>query len=588
MTSHVFNYSALTLDSLILNLLNKGINFVPSCSKIESFKIDSALNRFIRTIKLKDFFRNNEQFKTKFRTPSNWEPDWALLSKDTRSLIGIIHNAFYNVMNKFAIHDNSSPTCNFYKTLNMPNLDNYRIIKELANNEKITIRKADKGASFVILDTLEYLNEVYHQLGNSKFYKKLASPLHPENNRYLNKLVKTALERGTITNKVHQFLSRHDEYNTRRFYILPKIHKPKNKWSNPRCPPGRPIISDVNTESSRIAEFIDFYVNKHSTELPSYVRDSFDFVEKIKHIKLDENDLLITGDVNSLYTNMNLNRTVAVIRRLFKKVPEIGRPDNLIIELLDFTLKHNDFEFNNEFFLQTCGCAMGKKYSPGLANLYLETLDKFIINYKIKPKIYLRYLDDIFLIMNKSPNLDIQAFEVEINSIIPDIKVDLNSNELSIDFLDVTVFKEDDYSVGTKVFFKETNNRLLLNPTSCHPKHTFGGIVKSQFIRYKRLSSKKEYFLKTSNELIKLQKPLGYSVHKMRAILRQIANSEDAVNIRKMENKTAILPFIIPFSNSTKLAVREVQKILSEDNYFSQFKTVAAFTKERNLLSRLF
>ena len=470
----------------------------------------------------------------------------------------------------------------------MPNLDNYRIIKELANNEKITIRKADKGASFVILDTVEYLNEVYHQLGNSKLYKKLASPLHPENNRYLNKLVKTALERGTITNKVHQFLSRQDEYNTRRFYILPKIHQPKNKWSNPRCPPGRPIISDVNTESSRIAEFIDFYVNKHSTELPSYVRDSFDFVDKIKHIKLDENDLLITGDVNSLYTNMNLNRTVAVIRRLFKKVPEIGRPDNLIIELLDFTLKHNDFEFNNEFFLQTCGCAMGKKYSPGLANLYLETLDKFIINYKIKPKIYLRYLDDIFLIMNKSPNLNIQAFEVEINSIIPDIKVDLNSNELSIDFLDVTVFKEDDYSVGTKVFFKETNNRLLLNPTSCHPKHTFGGIVKSQFIRYKRLSSKKEYFLKTSNELIKLQKPLGYSIHKMRAILRQIANSEDTVNIRKMENKTAILPFIIPFSNSTKLAIREVQKILSEDNYFSQFKTVAAFTKERNLLSRLF
>ena len=536
-------------------------------------------------MKLKDFFRNKQSKRVIFRAPSTWEPSLSLISNDTRNLIRRVHNAFYSVMDKFIIHDKRRFTCNFYKTLNKPNLTNYGILNKIANNKKITIRKADKGASFVILDTTEYLREAHQQLGNLKFYKKLEAPLHAKNKIYLKRLLDGALKRGTIDRNTHKFLIGFDEYNTRKFYILPKIHKPQNKWINPRCPPGRPIVSDVNTESSRIAKFIDFFVNKHSKNLPSYVRDSFDFVEKIKHIILDENDLFITGDINSLYTNMNLNRTVAVIRRLFKKTLDNNRPDNLIIELLDFTLKHNDFEFFGEFYLQTCGCAMGKKYSPGLANLYLESMDKFIINHKFKPKIYLRYLDDIFMIINKDPNLTIQTFEDEINTIIPGIKVDLNTNERSIDFLDVTVFKETDNSIGTKVFFKETNNRLLLNPTSCHPKHTFGGIVKSQFIRYKRLSSKKEYFLKTSNELIKLQKPLGYSIHKMRAILKKVANTE--ITTTKSDDKE-ILPFVIPFCYTTKMAVHKTQEILAADNFFSGFKTVAAFTKGRNLQSRFF
>ena len=496
-----------------------------------------------------------------------------------------IHNVFYGIMDKYIIRDNKTYTCNFYKTLNIRNLNDYKAIDRIANNTNITIRKADKGSTFVILNTTEYINEVYSQLNNHKFYKKLVSPLHPVNAKYLQSVTRRAMREGMINFKTFKFLQNEDEYNTRKFYVLPKIHKPNSKWKNPRCPPGRPIVSDVRTESSKIAEFIDYYINKHARDLPPYVKDSFDFVQKIKNVRLDKNDIFIVGDVNSLYTNMNLNRTVAVIRRLFKRYPDTGRPDKLIIDLLDYTLKHNDFEFNGEFFLQICGCAMGKKYSPGLANLYLESLDKFIINYKIKPKIYLRYLDDIFLIWNGNKQNELGDFNDEINKIITDIKIELNANESSINFLDVTLVRESDHSIGTKVFFKETNNRLLLNPASCHPKHTFNGIIKSQFIRYKRLSSTKEYFLKTSHELIKLQLLQGYNRRKMKSILKNVANSNEN---QKDEQRGEVLPFVIPFSNTTTLAVKEVQKLLSKDAIFKKFKVVAAFTKERNLQSRFF
>ena len=63
---------------------------------------------------------------------------------------------------------------------------------------------------------------------------------------------------GYITSKQHKFLSP-QSYNisSRYFYILPKVHKPISSWPQPSCPPGRPIISDVNTEFSTICSYID-------------------------------------------------------------------------------------------------------------------------------------------------------------------------------------------------------------------------------------------------------------------------------------------------------------------------------------------
>lgn len=48
----------------------------------------------------------------------------------------------------------------------------------------------------------------------------------------------------------------------RLFYLLPKIHKPREKWTVPGLiPTGRSIVSDFGSESYRVAEYIDYYIN---------------------------------------------------------------------------------------------------------------------------------------------------------------------------------------------------------------------------------------------------------------------------------------------------------------------------------------
>ena len=93
--------------------------------------------------------------------------------------------------------------------------------------------------------------------------------------------------------------------------------------------------------------------------------------------------------------------TISSITDIFDKYPDNNRPTDYIIKLLKLILENNDFEFNGETYLQTCGCPMGKIIGPSAANIYLIPFDDAATNkFKIKPLLFFRYLDDVFFLWN--------------------------------------------------------------------------------------------------------------------------------------------------------------------------------------------
>ena len=64
-------------------------------------------------------------------------------------------------------------------------------MKELSEQEDITITKADKGGAVVIVDVKDYEKETERQLNNTKNYRKL----HEEPTAINNKLVNDMIER---------------------------------------------------------------------------------------------------------------------------------------------------------------------------------------------------------------------------------------------------------------------------------------------------------------------------------------------------------------------------------------------------------
>ena len=102
-------------------------------------------------------------------------------------------------------------------------------------------------------------------------------------------------------------------------------------------PPGRPIISDCDSESYKVAEYIDHFLQEISQKHPSYIKDTYDFLSKLRTAKVQPHTLLITLDVESMYTNIDNEQGLEAVRNIFQANPSPRRSDKHILELLELS-----------------------------------------------------------------------------------------------------------------------------------------------------------------------------------------------------------------------------------------------------------
>jgi hypothetical protein len=139
--------------------------------------------------------------------------------------------------------------------------------------------------------------------------------------------------------------------------MLPKIHKAADSWTLPnKMPPGRPIVSDCNSESKNVAGFIDSFFKPPAMKHPSFIKNTYDFVNKISNLTIPDNCLLITLDVESMYTNIDHDKGLTAVS---EAIGLRGPLYDGIMQLLELSLKNNDFMFNGEWYLQTTGTSIG-------------------------------------------------------------------------------------------------------------------------------------------------------------------------------------------------------------------------------------
>ena len=123
-----------------------------------------------------------------------------------------------------------------------------------------------------------------------------------------------------------------------RFYGLPKIHK--NNM------PIHPIVSGCGTATYNTAKFITKIIQNYCGKTSSYIKDSTDFIKKIKHLSINpEEETLVSFDVSALFTSIPVPVALQVINSKistctnFTNVCKI--PTEKFIKLLEFTLTNS-------------------------------------------------------------------------------------------------------------------------------------------------------------------------------------------------------------------------------------------------------
>jgi len=85
-----------------------------------------------------------------------------------------------------------------------------------------------------------------------------------------------------------------------------------------------------------------------------------------------------------------------------------------IADLLDFVLRSTYFQYNGSIYEQQEGAAMRSLVSAVIANLYTEAFEEQAIeSAPYKPKIWKRYIDDTFTILDRG---NVDSFLHHVNS----------------------------------------------------------------------------------------------------------------------------------------------------------------------------
>jgi len=129
----------------------------------------------------------------------------------------------------------------------------------------------------------------------------------------------------------------------------------------------------ANPSIQRSLSCVAFTIQPLVHKLKSYIKDTTDFLIKIKnHPKTHNKTLLVSVDIISLYTNIpheeGINACIHLIENIKYRtlLPSFVPNKTILKTLFLFVLENNYFDFENILYKQLFGTAMGTKMAPPL------------------------------------------------------------------------------------------------------------------------------------------------------------------------------------------------------------------------------
>ena len=154
--------------------------------------------------------------------------------------------------------------------------------------------------------------------------------------------------------------------------------------------------------------------------------------------------------MKALFTSVPIQPALTIIEKLLEEDPGLQERTSMtvknIICLLEFCLRNTYFTFQNQYYEQVEGAAMGSPISPIVANLYMESFETRAISTSPHPPLmWKKFVDDTCVIIKEAHK---QEFLEHINSIDPHIQFtsEDSKDDGSMPYLDMLIRWEAEYN----------------------------------------------------------------------------------------------------------------------------------------------
>ena len=162
-------------------------------------------------------------------------------------------------------------------------------------------------------------------------------------------------------------------------------------------------------------------------------------MQKLKNVTISNNPVFASLDVVSLFTNFPKEAAVSAVKSRWQEIQtKVKFPWKNFEKVLRLCLDTMNFNFNEMTYFQKGGLPMGSPFSPILADIVMDDLEKEILTtLGFQLTLYLRYVNNILIVV---PDKEIDNILQFFNASQFNIKFTLEKErEQTINFLDISI-----------------------------------------------------------------------------------------------------------------------------------------------------
>ena len=290
-------------------------------------------------------------------------------------------------------------------------------------------------------------------------------------------------------------------------------------------------MSNSNGPTTRLSWLLARILKPQLKNIPAHLENSMQLIDQIQKADHKTNQELpypYSLDVVALYTSVPAYEAIDVA---VDSLPTFSGPLNKgdIKELLTVLLRNTYFHFGTRIFLQIEGLPMGSSLSGMLAILFMNRLERGVLDLHHIPIPYDRYVDDIY---SQAPDeKEADSFHEAMNSAHPRISFEIekptvSANGKSLSLLDFTVTIKPNGSTEFEYYQKKAKKPIFVHYKSSLPSKTKRNIVHNEIKRITERCSNPSSRDKHINEFIETLSLNGYPRSFIQSITSETAQQQ--------------------------------------------------------------
>ena len=319
----------------------------------------------------------------------------------------------------------------------------------------------------------------------------------------------------------------------------------------------RPIVSYTGTPLYKVSKHIADILKQYLDKEGRHSENSKVFSQYVRTLMVEEDEVLVSFDVTSLYTNVPITATLEIIKDSLLNDHNLKAKTDIPIDdfsdIVNFLLTKTWFQYNGKFYKQTDGVAMGGPASSVVAEIFMQSHDKRALSTFLNPpKAYERFVDDTFCIIKRDR---IEAFHKHINSLEDKIKFTIEEEQDGkLPFLDTLLKRNEDGSISVLVYRKPTHTDQYLNYNSNHPSQTKDAVISALFRRAKDIISEKKDLEQENDRIVNVLMENDYDKRTILRVKRKVERGK--VNRQNDAEKEEPQKFTLPYVPGTSEIIR--------------------------------